>query len=84
MPGITITIANRDEATNHLRFALNELRAMDNTVRCGAAALDPEIPTDRERAAERLQALAEYLLNGGTAPDARFAIGESNIIPVQR
>lgn len=82
MPGITIT--NRDEATNHLRFALNELRAMDNTVRLGDAAAEPEIPSDRKRAAERLQALADYLLSGGTAPDARFAISEANIIPVQR
>lgn len=76
-------IISRDDATDQLRFALNELRAMDTAVNNTAMA-NQEIPTDRQSAVDRLRALAHYLENGGAAPDAHFAISENNSIPVQR
>ncbi len=76
-------IANRDDATDQLRFALNELRAMDTAVN-GCAMVNQEQPSDRASVINRLQALAAYLESGGVAPDAHFAISENNSIPVQR
>ncbi len=76
-------IAGRDDATNQLRFILNELRAMDTAVN-GCAMANQELPSDRASVIDRLHALANYLNGGGKAPDAHFAISENNSIPVQR
>ena len=79
----TPLIEGRTDATNQLRYILNELRAMD-TARNNICMVNEELPTDRASVIDRLHALAGYLERGGETPDAYSAIGEATRIPIQR
>ncbi len=63
-----------EQANDALRFALNELKALD---------ADEQLHTDRKTCAYRLRLLADHLENKGTPPDAMAIIWEATNIPVQ-
>ena len=67
----TMTLEN---ANNSLRFALNELKALD---------AGEQAHTDRKTCAFRLRALADHLENNGTPPDACAIIHEAFNLPIQ-
>ncbi len=69
------TEAQRDAMNDTLRFALNELRALD---------ANEDIPGDQARCAKRLRALADWIETGHTPPDAVSIVVEASRIPIQR
>ncbi len=62
-----------DTANEHLRRALNEFKAIDES----------DTFTDRQRLMNRLDWLSTYLSEGGPAPEAKKIIAEAAAIPVQ-
>ncbi len=74
----TDSLLNLDAVNNCLRYALNELRALDNPEEKG------EEPIDREACAYHLRDLAKHIEKGGMPPDAESIIREAPTIPIQR
>jgi len=65
----------RHSPNDTLRFALNELKALD---------AGEDIPGDRSACARKLRALADHLEAGGTPPDACAIINEATRLVIQR
>ncbi len=61
------------QANNELRFALNELKAIQRS----------DSLSDRESIVRRLTWLAKYIEDGGPPPDAHAIIIEAEQLPVQ-
>jgi|HubBroStandDraft_2_1064218.scaffolds.fasta_scaffold173574_1 hypothetical protein len=62
------------QVNNHLRFALNELKALDS---------GEVIPGDVDWVVARLRMIADHLETGGAFPDAHAVIAEAAHLPVQ-
>lgn len=63
------------EMNDLLRFALNELKAIDG---------GEEIPSDRTACAKKLRKLADRIEMGDICPDANAIISEMSRLPIQR
>lgn len=71
----TETERQRDQMNDTLRFALNELRALD---------AGEDIVGDQATCAKHLRALADWIEAGHTPPDAVSIIVEASRQPIQR
>ncbi len=72
------TEEQREAMNDTLRFALNELRALDQE------ATGESIYGDQATCAKRLRALADWIEAGHTPPDANEIIAEASRITIQR
>ncbi len=75
----TDSLLNLDAVNNCLRYALNELRALDNP-----EERKRDEAGDREACAYHLRDLAKHIEKGGMPPDAESIIREATTIPIQR